>query len=208
MQTKTRNAQQSRKDILAAAERVFGEKGFYGARIDEIAQASGLNKQMIYVYNGSKEELYRQVLVAIYHRMELVERELLATDLTGEALITAVIEAYFRFLSNNPNFVNILMSENLMHAQFLKQIPREFIARQTIDELSARIDRCRDDGVFRAGIDGKQVIFTLITICFSNYSNRHTLSQLLNCDLNDEGFLEDRKAAITDIMLSYLVKKP
>ena len=208
MQTKTRNAQQSRKDILAAAERVFGEKGFYGARIDEIAQASGLNKQMIYVYYGSKEELYRQVLVTIYHRMELVERELLATDLTGEALITAVIEAYFRFLSNNPNFVNILMSENLMHAQFLKQIPREFIARQTIDELSARIDRCRDDGVFRAGIDGKQVIFTLITICFSNYSNRHTLSQLLNCDLNDEGFLEDRKAAITDIMLSYLVKKP
>ena len=208
MQTKTRNAQQSRKDILAAAERVFGEKGFYGARIDEIAQASGLNKQMIYVYYGSKEELYRQVLVTIYHRMELVERELLATDLTGEALITAVIEAYFRFLSNNPNFVNILMSENLMHAQLLKQIPREFIARQTIDELSARIDRCRDDGVFRAGIDGKQVIFTLITICFSNYSNRHTLSQLLNCDLNDEGFLEDRKAAITDIMLSYLVKKP
>ncbi len=208
MQTKTRNAQQSRKDILAAAERVFGEKGFYGARIDEIAQASVLNKQMIYVYYVSNEELYRQVLVAIYHRMELVERELLATDLTGEALITAVIEAYFRFLSNNPNFVNILMSENLMHAQFLKQIPREFIARQTIDELSARIDRCRDDGVFRAGIDGKQVIFTLITICFSNYSNRHTLSQLLNCDLNDEGFLEDRKAAITDIMLSYLVKKP
>ena len=208
MQSKTRNAQQSRRDILAAAERIFGEKGFYGARIDEIARASGLNKQMIYVYYGSKEELYRQVLVEIYHRMEMVERELLETDLTGEALIAAIIDAYFRFLTNNPNFVNILMSENLMHAQFLKQIPHEFIARQTIDELSARIDRSRDDGVFREGIEGRRVIFTLITICFSNYSNRHTLSQLLSRDLEDEGFLQERKAAITDIMLSYLVKKP
>ena len=51
-----RNAEQSRQDILKAAEEQFGEKGFYGARIDAIAKQSGLNKNMLYIYFGSKEE--------------------------------------------------------------------------------------------------------------------------------------------------------
>ena len=199
-----RNAERSRQEILAAAEQQFVEKGFYGARIDAIAQQSGLNKNMLYIYYGSKEELYRQVLLNMYSRMEEVERRLLESSLEGAELIAELIGAYYDFLEQNPSFVNILMSENLMQGQFLKQLPHECIARKTLSDLAARIRKGCDEGVFRADIDEKQTVLTMITICFCNFSNRYTLSQLTGCDLNDPAVQETRKKQTIDIMLSYL----
>lgn len=199
-----RNAERSRQDILAAAEQQFGEKGFYGARIDAIAQQSGLNKNMLYIYFGSKEELYRQVLLNMYRRMEEVERRLLERNLEGAELIAELIGAYYDFLEQNPSFVNILMSENLMQGQFLRQLPRECIARRTLSELAARIRKSCGEGVFRADVDEQQTVLTMITICFCNFSNRYTLSQLTGCDLNDPAVQQTRKKQTIDIMLSYL----
>lgn len=205
---RVRNAERSRQEILSAAEQQFGEKGFYGARIDAIAQQSGLNKNMLYIYFGSKEELYLQVLLNMYRRMEEVERRLLDTDVEGVELIRALICAYYDFLNQNPAFVNILMSENLMQAQFLKQLPRECIARKTLSDLAARIRKSCDEGVFRADIDEQQTVLTMITICFCNFSNRFTLSQLTGCDLQDPAVQQMRKEQTIDIMLSYLTAQP
>lgn len=48
--------------ILAAAERVFAEKGFKGASVGEIAELAGVPKPNIYYYFGTKEDLYRHVI--------------------------------------------------------------------------------------------------------------------------------------------------
>ena len=47
-------AERTKKKILIAAEEAFAQKGFYGARIDEIAQNAGVNKRLIYEYFGKK----------------------------------------------------------------------------------------------------------------------------------------------------------
>lgn len=199
-----RNAEQSRRDILKAAEEQFGEKGFYGARVDEIAKASGLNKNMLYIYFESKEELYLNVLKTIYRRMEDVEQALLEKQLTGKALIEEIISAYFDFLKENSAFVNIVMSENLMQAQFMKQLPHEYIERKSLQEMAKRIRESCDRGEFRADLDEKQFVLTMITICFSNFSNRHTLSRMMNFDLDSPEIHEKRKQQAVDILLSYL----
>jgi AcrR family transcriptional regulator len=59
---RSRRSEQSQQLILAAAEAEFADKGLAGARVDEIAEESGVNKQMIYYYYGSKEDLYLAVL--------------------------------------------------------------------------------------------------------------------------------------------------
>jgi TetR/AcrR family transcriptional regulator len=59
---RSRRSEQSQQQILAAAEAEFADKGLAGARVDAIAEASGINKQMIYYYYGSKDDLYLAVL--------------------------------------------------------------------------------------------------------------------------------------------------
>ncbi len=61
--------------LLSAATEVFVEKGFSGARVDEIARRAGANKAMIYYHFGPKRALYQAVLLGLFARvLEEVER--------------------------------------------------------------------------------------------------------------------------------------
>ncbi len=49
-------------EIAAAALEVFAEKGYAGARLDEIAARAGISKGALYLYFETKEELFRAVV--------------------------------------------------------------------------------------------------------------------------------------------------
>ena len=65
MRTTGRIRALARATILAAAERVFAEKGLEGATTAAIARAAGLPKANVHYYFSTKEALYRCVLEEI-----------------------------------------------------------------------------------------------------------------------------------------------
>lgn len=48
--------------ILDAAERVFAEHGYAGARVDDIAQAASMAKSHVYYHCESKEQILRELI--------------------------------------------------------------------------------------------------------------------------------------------------
>jgi AcrR family transcriptional regulator len=58
-----------RIDILAAATKVFAQKGYAAARIIEVAKAAGVGKGTIYEYFRSKEELFFAVFESMMRSM-------------------------------------------------------------------------------------------------------------------------------------------
>src|ERR1700759_1075952 len=74
----------TRSRLLDAAYREFSEQGLAGARVDRIATAARANKQAIYAYFGSKEDLFDAGLT---HRLgELADAvPLTPDDLPGYA---------------------------------------------------------------------------------------------------------------------------
>src|SRR5258708_36399713 len=56
-----RNAEDTKRRILAAAPEEFTEHGIAGARVDRIAAAARSNKAMLYAYFGNKEQLFEAV---------------------------------------------------------------------------------------------------------------------------------------------------
>jgi AcrR family transcriptional regulator len=64
-----------RSEILSAAAKVFGNKGFEATRMEEIAKAAGLAKGTLYLYFRSKDEVYQAtVLQALAEVDELTQR--------------------------------------------------------------------------------------------------------------------------------------
>src|SRR2546426_766171 len=59
---RTHDAEGAREAILTAAEAVFAEHGFDGARIDAIAKSSGYNSSLLFHYFGDKLGLYAEVV--------------------------------------------------------------------------------------------------------------------------------------------------
>lgn len=57
-----RNAAHSQERILDAAFQEFAAHGIAGARVDRIAAQAGCNKNLIYIYFESKDQLFKTVL--------------------------------------------------------------------------------------------------------------------------------------------------
>ena len=136
--------------------------------------------------------------------MEGVERELVARKLTGKQLIVEIICAYFDFLQENPTFVSILMWENLNQARNLKELESSRIERSTIRYFVDELEKGRQSGLFRKEIDSWHTALSLITVCFANFSNQHTLSKLFHTDLTNNEIINQRKQHTVDLMVSYL----
>src|SRR3546814_2273877 len=79
-------------DICTAALQVFAEKGFAGARIEEIARRAGLSKGGVYLYFPTKEALFRAVVRdAVAHNIEAIRQSVLATPLPFADLVRMLL---------------------------------------------------------------------------------------------------------------------
>ncbi|MEU6219496.1 TetR/AcrR family transcriptional regulator [Streptomyces sp. NPDC047022] len=86
----TPKGQQTRAKLLEAAEAEFSEHGLAGARVDRIAERSGVNKQRIYAYFGNKEALFAAVMHKVYAHMS----EAVPIPTTEEGLRSYVGEVF------------------------------------------------------------------------------------------------------------------
>jgi len=71
-----------RAEIIAAAANVFGEKGFGGATLDEIAERAEFGKGTLYNYFASKEELYEATVRRLLDDLHAIAADACTQDLT------------------------------------------------------------------------------------------------------------------------------
>jgi len=58
--------------IINAARKLFSEKGFDGVSMEDIAQASGVRKSLIYYYFPSKEVLFEEIWINVIDELEMI----------------------------------------------------------------------------------------------------------------------------------------
>jgi len=61
---------ESREAIVAAAERLFLERGFGSVSMDELAEAAGVARRTLYNQFASKEEIFRAMLLGVSGQLE------------------------------------------------------------------------------------------------------------------------------------------
>ena len=85
-------------------------------------------------------------------------------------------------------------------------MPGGDVERPTIRFFMDEIRRGKEAGVFRKELDEEQVVISLITVCFANFSNRYTLSKLFSRPLDRPEMIEKRKRHTIDLMLTYICR--
>ena len=107
-----RDAAASREGLIAAAIAEFARNGFAGARVDEIAQSAGVNKQLVYHYFGSKQGLYLAALESVYVEIREKERRLSLGELEPMEAMAQLVGFSFDYLAEHPEFIALLADEN------------------------------------------------------------------------------------------------
>ncbi|MBC2713991.1 MAG: TetR/AcrR family transcriptional regulator [Desulfobacteraceae bacterium] len=123
--------------ILASAIKEFADKGFAGARMDEIATQAKINKAMIYYHIGDKEVLYTAVLNSTFGNMAAVMEKNIIWDKLPAENLHIYIQTVSETIRGNPQIPPIMLRET---ASGGKDLPVEVIqSLSTILEILAQI---------------------------------------------------------------------
>ena len=101
----------TREEIVAAADRIFGEIGYDAASTREIAESSGVNKALIHYHFKNKEGLLTSVLDRYYERLQREVETALLTEGGFRERMHRLVDVYADFLGRNLSFCRIVQRE-------------------------------------------------------------------------------------------------
>lgn len=137
-----RDPERTRARILEAAKAEFGAKGFAGARVSDIADRAGVNKQLISYYFGGKEGLYTE----LNNQWQQVSARLSSADLP----LDEVVAGYTMSTLHDRDGARLVAWANLspgdappgtgQESEFLQAQVADLRRRQEAGELPADLD--------------------------------------------------------------------
>jgi AcrR family transcriptional regulator len=133
--------------IMGAAIKAFSEKGFAGARVDEIALSAGVNKATIYYHIGDKKALYARVLNTIFSNVtDQIQRKV---DLTSdpELALKQYVGTLADNIRNNPQIPGIMLHEVASGGESLPDLAVDHFARMFMI-LRKILQDGHDNGIF------------------------------------------------------------
>jgi TetR/AcrR family transcriptional regulator len=200
-----RDPEATRQSLLDAACQEFAAKGLSGARVNEIAQRAGVNKQLVYYYFGNKEDLYLAVLEQVYADIRMQEQTLDLDALDPADAMDRLVGFTFDYLTRNPQFVSLLTDENLHKASHIRRSQRlRGLHAPFVTLIADTLARGARDGVFRTGVDPVQFYISMAGLCFFYYSNNETLSFIFGRSLSTREATRARRDHVIDFVTGYL----
>lgn len=110
------------QQMLDAAVRVFSQRGFHAASMDDIADAAGISKPMVYAYLGPKEETF----VACLHREGTRLMEAIAgvveLDLPVDEQMWRGLRAFFTFVGAHRDGWTVLYRQARVQEPFAAEV--------------------------------------------------------------------------------------
>lgn len=134
--------------ILESASVVFAEKGYDGARVDELARAAGVNKATLYYQIGDKEVLYHAVLERVFRRTADEVEAAVAGSNNPEEQIRRFITVFAEATGNSRYMSPILLREVASGGRNLSQQAISQMGR-VLNALSASLKNGLSKGIFR-----------------------------------------------------------
>ncbi|MEX8518498.1 MAG: TetR family transcriptional regulator [Leptothrix sp. (in: b-proteobacteria)] len=202
---RTNDPERTMANILQVATAEFAEKGLAGARIDEIAALTATSKRMIYYYFGSKEGIYIAVLEDAYRRIRHIEADLHLEDLPPEAALRKLVAFTCDYQRDNPDFVRLVMNENIHRGQFLAQSNMiQDLNVPAISLLRSVYERGVRDGVFRPDIDPVDLHMSISALSVFNVANRHTFALIFKHDFDDPATIATRRDSIVEMIVRFV----
>jgi TetR/AcrR family transcriptional regulator len=98
---------QTRGEIVAAAERLFAERGFEAARLEDIATEVGIRRAAIFYYFSDKQELYAAVLDEIFADWAGA----LPTGGTPAERLEAALVDWMDYVARRPTVARLILRE-------------------------------------------------------------------------------------------------
>jgi TetR/AcrR family fatty acid metabolism transcriptional regulator len=138
-----------RERIIAAAARLFGEKGYHDTTTAQIAESAGVAAGTIYIYFSSKEELLVAVFEEFLGRHMDTLRQAIAGVASPKEKLKRLLGSGLQLMQAHPESAQIFLSQLRQSAQMIRTVAKRSsraykdVIEETIAE-GVRSGMCRE----------------------------------------------------------------
>lgn len=188
--------------LLREARVAFSEKGLAGARVDDIARAAGVTKQLVYHYFHSKEQLFASVL-------DESAQDLLADLLTLEldhlaptAALRVLLQHLFDMYRHDPTLGALAQESIRLHEQDAAHQNRLARLAPVLVAFTDRIlRRGESSGEFVQGVDAGMFCAAAALLVTSGFTNSYIVSTTAGFETSGQEGMNAWGGYATDFVL-------
>jgi len=191
--------------ILEAARIIFIEKGFEGARMQEIADEASINKALLHYYYRSKDKLFESVFREAFFKLTPQIAELIKSETPLFEKIEKFSQQYIQVIRENPYIPGFVLHE-------LSRNPDRMVS--LISEMGI------DPGIFVAQVNQEiekgtihpvsplHLIINMLALCIFPFVAAPIVKNVFfqNNQLMFDQFLEQRKSEVPNFIINSIKK--
>ena len=191
-----------KQKIMDVATGHFAAKGFFGARMQAIADEAGVNKAMLHYYYSTKRDLYIQVLAGIYSRIFTGMTSIIAKSDSREGRIRQLIEFFFDFWSERQEILVLVEREMLDGGEALDPALEIAMSNTGLNRISLR-------SVFESLVGGElpgrlelgHTVFSLVGTMLISFLGRPIFGRIWDEDVSDvKAYLARRRQNVLGLV--------
>jgi TetR/AcrR family transcriptional regulator len=140
-----KRSEENRQRILAAAERIFAERGYSDTSIDSVAEAVDMYQPGIYYYFSSKQALYEEVVRNSIGSLDDRIKELMVSSDPPEERLLSSVGAWIDLLTERPSLGHLILHE--------ASRPDASAIARILPEMGMRVQKLVSDAFSELGLE-------------------------------------------------------
>ncbi|WP_206808543.1 TetR/AcrR family transcriptional regulator [Paradesulfitobacterium ferrireducens] len=155
-QAKTSRGEATRQKLLAAAEEIFGTKGYFRTSVVDITLKAGVAQGTFYVYFPGKKDIFEELVKELSHNLRQEISQAVTSVKNRMEAEERGLAAFFAFIKEHRNLYRIVQEAQFVDEELYKWYYRRF-AQGYIKGLEGAMA----SGEFR-NLDAETVAYALI----------------------------------------------
>ena len=198
---KTENKETTEQQILEAAKTVFQAKGMDGARMQEIADAAGINKAMLHYYYRSKEMLFEAVFKSAFSLLAPQLNAILNDDSSIEDKIRSFTFNYITFMTKHPYLPNFIIQELNRNEDFILKL-KENAGFPNLEKFETKLENEIKQGILNP-IAADQLFVNIIALNIFPFLGKPLVKAFADKDEKAfKEFIESRKTEVANFIIN------
>ena len=152
VKTTLKKADRTRRQLLEAALRVIGRKGFAAATVDEIVREAGVSKGVAYYHFKNKESLVENIIAQEIATIEDLLKDVVDREGDPMRALVSMLQAFAEHLFDHQDLARLLSTEIWRGGRAWSQQMRSGL-QSVIDMVAQELQRGKEMGTVREEVD-------------------------------------------------------
>ncbi len=173
--------------ILEAARKVFMRKGYFGARMQDIADEAGINKALLHYYFRSKDKLFEIIFQEAFAKLFPVISHAFQAEGPFLPKLEVLVKKYLEVIAGNPFLPMFILNEMHNNTDLFmeKYFPSDRVA--AVRGILKKIEEAVARGEIKP-VAPPQLLINILSLCVFPYVGRPLIQHVLGA--NDQQYAD------------------